>query len=490
LPTTDVKSRFYLQLRLSGKMGLTKGGFLLCEDVPIARTGAMVYGPGETNIETGNQGYALVECEPEELFKPETIASFNGVPFLDEHPDNEDAGVDPENWQEYARGVVLNPRRGGPGHENELLADILITVQDVIDKVMDDDKREVSCGYDADYEQTAVGKGRKFNIVGNHVALVGDGRCGKKCGIQDHLPGRVKEIMKRKSVDSMLKKFKDAIKAGDSAAAAKIADEEIGPALTEGAEPDPVMDEAGGTHTHVHIHGKDAAPEEPGELAQRVKFTDDELEKRFTGIDSALTEIKGRLPNPAENGSAARDAAPTENADGYMCAKGTDAAPGGGDKDIEGALEEEAPEGTGDKARKATDSQYLQESFDDTVALAEILAPGVKLPTFDRAMKPQMTYDNICRLRKKALSQALGAEDTSAIITDLRGGRETTPDVIKKLTCDSARTLFIAAANQKRQTNNAGHRQVETRRTADAAPGVPTSIAEMNKRNREFYATK
>ena len=46
--------------------------------------------------------------------------------------------------------------------------------------------REVSCGYEARYEQTEPGKARQLSIVGNHVALVPRGRCGATCSIKDH----------------------------------------------------------------------------------------------------------------------------------------------------------------------------------------------------------------------------------------------------------------------------------------------------------------
>ena len=40
-------------------------------------------------------------------------------------------------------------------------------------------------GYNAFYEQTAPGLGRQKDIHCNHVALVDEGRCGKRCAIMD-----------------------------------------------------------------------------------------------------------------------------------------------------------------------------------------------------------------------------------------------------------------------------------------------------------------
>ncbi len=65
-----------------------------------------------------------------------------------------------------------------------LLADLLITDKAAIESVRAG-LREVSCGYDADYEQIEPGRGRQRNIIGNHVALVEKGRCGSRCAIGD-----------------------------------------------------------------------------------------------------------------------------------------------------------------------------------------------------------------------------------------------------------------------------------------------------------------
>src|SRR5262249_47744554 len=89
----------------------------------------------------------------------------------------------------------------------------------------------------------------------------------------------------------------------------------------------------------------------------------------------------------------------------------TDALPSGvpsknDTKEILGELEFEAPVGTGDCARRAKDSVYLGDSFQDTLAKAEVLAPGIALPTFDVKAAPKRTLDSIIKLRKTALDLA------------------------------------------------------------------------------------
>jgi hypothetical protein len=130
--------------------------------------------PGEVPIAAGADGIIRVSRGPEDLFRPETIASFNGKSISNDHPDED---VNPDNWRQITVGVVLNPREGEGEDQGYLVTDFLIT--DARRSTMSRaGKVEVSCGYDADYEETGPGRGRQFNIIGNHVALVDKGRCG------------------------------------------------------------------------------------------------------------------------------------------------------------------------------------------------------------------------------------------------------------------------------------------------------------------------
>ena len=70
--------------------------------------------------------------------------------------------------------------------------------------------REVSCGYDADYEQTSPGKGKQSNIIGNHLALVDQGRAGHAYAIQDHKGAKKMDF---KKMFALFAKDPEAIKA-------------------------------------------------------------------------------------------------------------------------------------------------------------------------------------------------------------------------------------------------------------------------------------
>jgi hypothetical protein len=160
-------------------------------------------------------------------------------------------------------------------------------------------------------------------------------------------------------------------------------------------------------------------------------------------------------------------------------------------KEILGELEFEAPPGTGDKARRATDSRYLEDAFQDTLSKAEVLAPGIALPTFDSKASPVRTFGQIARLRQTALDLAYNKAGTRGVIDAAMGGR--TMDS-KRMSHASTRVLFNAAASTVGSSNN--HRATDRSsydgggtRGGNAAGGIQ-SIAELNKVNREKYAAK
>lgn len=247
------KLRFYAVEQLGPKQSITPEGFLICHDVPIARTGNQLYLAEEVPIEAGPDGVVTVVREEAEVFRPETIASFEGKPVTIDHPDD---FVSPENWKELAVGLVQNVRRGEGQDKDLLIADLLITDRDAINKVRAG-LREVSCGYDADYEQLEPGKGAQTNIIGNHVALVVRGRAGRRCAIQDKEP----ITMKRSWKDRIWAAFgsrdaeglEEALKEGEG----KKTDDE-----DESAEPEKKADEEETTDTV--IGAESAGKADPG----------------------------------------------------------------------------------------------------------------------------------------------------------------------------------------------------------------------------------
>lgn len=169
--------RFLTTEKISPLKEKTPEGYLLCRDVPISRVGSFEYSAAEVGLP--NIGRAVQVWRPEEqIFNPETIASFEAKPVVIGHA----RFADPDNWREIAVGTTQNVRRGEGDKSDFLLADLLLTDRKAIEAVESGDLKEVSCGYDADTQETPQGI-EQIGIVGNHVALVVSARCsGCKIG--------------------------------------------------------------------------------------------------------------------------------------------------------------------------------------------------------------------------------------------------------------------------------------------------------------------
>jgi hypothetical protein len=160
-----------------------------------------------------------------------------------------------------------------------------------------------------------------------------------------------------------------------------------------------------------------------------------------------------------------------------------------GETDLPG-LEDLKQGGTGDRRKfrdnyaRTHDSADAEDLWQGTMAAAEILQPGVKVPTFDARLTLASTARRLCAFRRRVLDHALSDENTKGIIHDSIGTIDT-----KTLTCDSVKMAFNAAAAQVRLMN----RQGTTRTAAKTRDGVtlprrgPPSIAEMNASAKEFW---
>lgn len=167
---------------------MTREGFLICEAVPIGRTGDYIYLKAEgqsPGVEPDDDGEIISYHPPEVVFDPATLASFEGKPVTLDHPPVEE--VTPADWKQYAVGHVSNVRRGEGDNADKIIADLVISDAAAIDAI-NNGLREVSCGYDAYIVPDGKGHERIDAIRGNHVALVQEGRAGHDCAIQDSKP--------------------------------------------------------------------------------------------------------------------------------------------------------------------------------------------------------------------------------------------------------------------------------------------------------------
>ena len=426
---TKDRMGFYTVEQLGKTREVTPEGFLLCRDVPIARTGMQLYSSDEVPIEDTGNGEVRVERTPEEVFRDETIASFEGKPVTVEHPND---FVTPENWNQLSVGVVQNVRRGDGIKDDLLLADLLITSADAIAYV-NESLPEVSCGYEADYEQTEPGRALQRNIVGNHVALVERGRAGLRCAIQDH---EKEPPMKTKDAPSLLARLMKAIKLGDS--------EEIEKAM------------------------KDAEEETPEQKAAR------EAEEKKKAQDEAAKNLEARIAKIEAILAKLVSVEEEEHNENF-------------DENTQGQGEEGKKEQTGDDILEAETAGSNPEavgkvlsgdSLKTLVSRAEILSPGIAIPSGD-AIKSKGAAPALMR---KALDRAMTTEDGKACVEPFLMGRD-----IKKLTGDALLGVFNGSAELMRARNN------DKGRCSGVSVkdfGKASSVADINARNRDFWANR
>lgn len=449
--------RFYVTAQLGPKQSMTPEGFLLCEDVPVARVGEMIYGPNETPVSVDPQtGVVRISRDPDQVFRPETIFSCAGKPITLDHPPED---VTPANWRKLAYGVMINPRRGEGDNQDVILVDLIITDPEMIADVRAG-KREVSLGYDAEYDEIAPGVGRQRDIIVNHVALVERGRCGPRCSIGDHrtLDALKETDMAAKTQDrrtAFFDKLRTAFKSKDAEEFEKeIKKAEDADPEKEGEKKDDKAKDAE-PGIHLHVGGNDDVSERISKLEEGQQALTDSMTK----VADSVAKINDKLSGKDAEGEA--------------------------NTKLEGNLQAEAPPGTGDKASKAKDSEYLGDAFQETVALAEVLAPGIRMPTYDRAMAPAKTFDAICGLRRQALDLAYARPMTRGIIDDVLGSGKSLDT--KAMTCDAARTLFRAAGAAAKIANNATAKTTDTRNVNGKTAMPIKTPADLNRRMAELY---
>jgi len=498
------RGTFYTVEKIGPNREKTPEGFLLCKNVPIARTGMMIYGPDETPVKGGPDGITRIFRDDKEVFRPETIASGNGKSVCDTHPEDD---VLPATWKELTIGTMFNVRRGEGNEDDLLLADLLITDAVGI-ALVEAGKAEVSLGYDADYVEVEPGIGRQENIYINHVAVVDEGRCGPRCAIRDHKTINLdddmsktrdaKTAVKTATVrDKLSEFFTKAFKAKDAAEVEKLV-EDAAAEMEEGASTG---------DTHVHVHAADGDDEERwkqndaehAELRERIAALEAHIAGKGGAKDGKGKDTGEGNPNPDKNTQGKQGHNPgtlDESAEEKEKREKEEADKKAKDaKDEETRADEmaldEVPEDLKEEVQKnkdkARDSAFMQDTVRDVFSMGEILAPGISFPTFDAAARPGATAKTLCSFRRKALDSAYTFPETRTLIDTILAGKRLDTS---KMTCDAARTLFNSAAAMKQQQNNG---KAATRATNDAshqhAQGVVT-LADLNRKNAEHWAAK
>jgi len=167
----------------------TKEGYLKCVNVRLAKAPQVrqYYAYEFPSLEGYSADQIINIYTPaEELFKPESIASFNGVDATDYHPPKNE--INASNWKDYHIGYCENVRQEG----DYLVGDLLIKDKISIDLIQSNERIEMSLGYGAMLvvQQGTAPDGTPYqakfiNFNGDHIALVKYGRCGGDCRIGD-----------------------------------------------------------------------------------------------------------------------------------------------------------------------------------------------------------------------------------------------------------------------------------------------------------------
>lgn len=194
----------YYGTQISPNQIKTVEGFLICENVPIARTGEMTYTARDLMLDGDPDRPITVNRYEADVFDPAAVASFEGKLVTDGHPPE---NLAPETAAPYARGHVQNVRRVG----EQLVADLHIFDAGLISDIQNGVKREVSCGYTCCYAPDGA-RFKQTQIRGNHVAVVPVGRAGHEIAIKDEKSGE------RKGVNRMGKFSKELLKVFGAAA--------------------------------------------------------------------------------------------------------------------------------------------------------------------------------------------------------------------------------------------------------------------------------
>lgn len=158
--------------KLSQHKYKTPEGYLICVDSILARTGKQTYQRDEV-FHDGDSSEIEVDRTFDEVFSPQTLASFENKPITVEHPDED---VNSENYKDYAVGFVRDVKQGKLGNEDVILGTLVITDAQTIQEIENGEHTDLSCGYDCDIIDEENPQQR--NIRGNHVALCQQGRAG------------------------------------------------------------------------------------------------------------------------------------------------------------------------------------------------------------------------------------------------------------------------------------------------------------------------
>ena len=163
---------------------IDENGFWLIKSNPITKEGVFPYLGRTISPQLEPDKIYSVYRSFDELSAPETLKSFDGVPFINDH-EMIGKGFTPYD-QRQAAGVLMNPAA-----DNGVVRGDLKIFSESLKDAISGGKKELSLGYKCDYALcNGEWNGQHYdavqkNIRGNHIALVDKGRMGADVRVYD-----------------------------------------------------------------------------------------------------------------------------------------------------------------------------------------------------------------------------------------------------------------------------------------------------------------
>ena len=361
-------------------------GYLICRDVPINRTGVQDYLAGELGLDGDPERTVKVYRLPDDVFAPAALASFEGKDVTDNHPPEM---LTAENQSAYSKGHLEHVRRVG----DNTVADLFIKDPVLASQVESGTMREVSCGYNCNFEPYQDGY-KQTHIIGNHLAIVPRGRAGRDVAIKDTAPeaekGRNKPMSEfwksvltafgmaakdasPEELDKMVETAATALDAEPAEKAPEAAPAESKPAEDEMVEKAPKGDDLGSKLDRIiaMLEAKSRGGEGEHRLHDETDL--DEMIEKLSGGES-----ESALTIPVENTDACASG-PARDAAVELLRK------------VRPAVAE-----IKDKAERARVTDALLSAVKGPDSMAAIAQAATDAAKANAAQTSQTTYDKIC----------------------------------------------------------------------------------------------
>ena len=182
-------------------------GFITINDNPISKEGVFDYSGRQIGADDKDKIFKVYR-PAEELKK--AVDSFKLVPFVDEHAMLGDKGIPAEN-----KGVQGTTGEDVYFKDGILYANLKI-FSEAVKTLIENGKKELSCGYTCKYEmKKGTFDGQPYEVIqtdlkGNHVALVEAGRMGKQVAVLDR--AALDEILKQEEHKMTVEELNDKTK--------------------------------------------------------------------------------------------------------------------------------------------------------------------------------------------------------------------------------------------------------------------------------------